>query len=187
MVRAAEPRQGVAGYNRLREPAAGHPCPLALLQLLWPADPESINRERSALDLTKDKFTIGRDRACDIAIADDTVSGHHAEISFIGGGKLLLTDCKSSNGTYRLLADGSKVPIRQELVSPLDTVRFGSVTIGMRELLESLRMKYPQFGEPQGVPTPSPPAPPEAQPKEFERCDCGRIKATGRPCPGCGA
>jgi len=138
------------------------------------------------LERSKDKFTIGRDRGCDIAIADETVSTWHAELSFLGDGKLLLTDCKSRNGTYRVLTDGSEVPLRQELVSPLDRIRFGNVSIGMRELLESLRMKYPQLGQPVGNAA-APRPPPAAGHRELERCECGRVKVVGSPCPGCGA
>jgi predicted component of type VI protein secretion system len=139
------------------------------------------------LERTKDKFTIGRDRGCDIAIADETVSTRHAELSFIADGKLLLTDCRSRNGTYRVLGDGSEVPVRQELVSPLDRVRFGNVRLAMRDLLESLRMKYPQFDHPGGAPPVPPARRPATGQAELERCECGRIKAVGQPCPGCGA
>lgn len=135
---------------------------------------------------TRDKFTIGRDRNCDIAIADNTVSSRHAELSFLGDGKLMLTDCRSSNGTFRLLADGTEAAIHQEQISPLDQVRFGNVRIGMRELLEALRMKYPQFGA-LAPRVPSPPMSAPLGPCELERCECGRIKPVGKPCPGCGA
>lgn len=137
------------------------------------------------MEQTKDKFIIGRDRGCDIAIADETVSTRHAELSFLGDGKLLLTDCKSRNGTYRMLADGSEVPVRQELVSPLDRVRFGNVRLQMRDLLESLRLRYPQFGQ-AAREAQAPQCAPAGQ-SELERCDCGRIKAVGKRCPGCGA
>ena len=134
---------------------------------------------------TRDKFTIGRDRNCDIAIADETVSSRHAEISFLGDGRLLLTDCRSSNGTFRQLADGTEARVRQELISPLDQLRFGNVRIGVRELLEALRMKYPNFGASSSQPPRR--AMRATSPRELERCECGRIKPVGEPCPGCGA
>lgn len=134
---------------------------------------------------TQQKFVIGRDRTCDIAIAHDTVSAHHAELSFIGDGKLLLTDCKSRNGTYRLLADGREEPVRQHLISPLDRVRFGEVRILVRELLDALRVKFPQVD--QIAPQSSSPVRQDLnRPQDLERCECGRIKPAGRACPGCG-
>jgi hypothetical protein len=139
------------------------------------------------VERTKDTFTIGRDRGCDIAIADDTVSARHAELCFLGDGKLLLTDCKSRNGTFRVLANGAEIPVRQELVSPLDRVRFGDARLAMRDLLESLRMKYPQFEMPAGAQRAAPPRPPADARRALERCECGRIKAVGASCPGCGA
>ncbi|MCG6861051.1 MAG: FHA domain-containing protein [Chromatiaceae bacterium] len=45
------------------------------------------------------KFSIGRERSCAIPVADDSVSAMHAELTFLGDGKLLLTDCNSTNGT----------------------------------------------------------------------------------------
>lgn len=82
------------------------------------------------------KFTIGRDVRCDVPLADDSVSARHAELSVPAPGTLLLTDCKSTNGTFLIGADGVARKIRQALVSPLDRVRFGSVTLGIRDLLD---------------------------------------------------
>lgn len=126
------------------------------------------------------RFSIGRDRTCDLAIAHDTVSARHAEISFIGGGRVLLTDCKSSNGTWRRGPDGTDEPIRQELISPMDQVRFGDVRMSVREIIEALRLKFPQFDSA----PPTPPRPPA--PRNLERCECGCVKPAGKPCPECG-
>ena len=128
---------------------------------------------------------IGRDRNCDIALGHDTVSARHAELTFLDDGKLLVTDRKSRNGTYRVLPDGRALALHHELVSPMDTLRLGEVTISVRELLEALRLKFPNFDT-----VPRPPAPPDPAPRVqghyLERCVCGRIKPAGKPCPGCG-
>jgi pSer/pThr/pTyr-binding forkhead associated (FHA) protein len=127
------------------------------------------------------KFTIGRDRACDIPLADDSVSGHHAELEFLEDGKLLLTDCRSTNGTFLLGTNGQAQRMTQSLVSPLDQVRFGGVTLGMRELLEALRLKS-------DVPNPSPveTEEPRVKGRRLIRCLCGGIKTANAPCPECG-
>ena len=127
------------------------------------------------------KFTIGRDRACDIPLADDSVSGHHAELEFLEDGKLLLTDCRSTNGTFLLGTNGQAQRMTQSLVSPLDQVRFGGVTLGMRELLEALRLKS-------DVPNPSPveAEEPRVKGRRLIRCLCGGIKTANAPCPECG-
>lgn len=127
----------------------------------------------------KRKFTIGRDRACDIPLADASVSGHHAELEFLEDGKLLLTDCQSTNGTYLLETDGQARQIRHTPVSPLDRVRFGGVTLGMRELLEALRLKS-------GVPSPVAQEEPRVKGRRLIRCVCGGIKTANAPCPECG-
>jgi hypothetical protein len=46
-----------------------------------------------AMNQPRHKFSIGRERSCDIPVADDSVSARHAELTFLGDGKLLLTDC----------------------------------------------------------------------------------------------
>ncbi len=121
------------------------------------------------------KISIGRDHACDIPLGDESVSARHAELTFLETGKLLLTDCKSTNGTFVIESDGSPRRIRQELVSATDRVRFGAVTLGVRELLETLRL-----GSSSEV------QPPMVQGRRLVRCPCGCVKPEGAPCPECG-
>jgi len=130
------------------------------------------------------KFTIGRDPSCHITIGDATVSGRHAELTEMGKGKWLLTDCKSRNGTFRIHRDGQKTPIRQELVSPLDQLCFGEVTLIMRELLESLRLAHLRLDAQDAQRCPRPPEPLTPS-GDLERCHCGAIKAVNKPCPMC--
>ena len=125
------------------------------------------------------KYSIGRERSCDIPLADDSVSGHHAELEFLEDGKWLLTDCQSTNGTFLLGNGGTPRRLSQSLVSPLDRVRFGAVTLGMRELLEALRLKA-------GIPSPTPEEAPRIQGRRLIRCLCGGIKTAEAPCPECG-
>lgn len=132
------------------------------------------------------KFTIGRNRACDLALADTTVSDYHAELAFIGEGKILLTDTNSSNGTFLVNGAGKAQKIRQELVSPQDQVRFGSVTLSMKSLLESLRLKFPNFEETLHRPAPTP-VKPWVTGDRLMRCECGSIiRPEDTRCPECG-
>jgi hypothetical protein len=134
---------------------------------------------------TKRRFTIGRDRTCDIPIADNSVSGKHAELTYLPDGKLLLTDCKSTNGTFLLQPHGREQRIRQELVSPMDRIKLGTVAIPVRDILEALRLKYPRFDA-----AVQPPAPrdqePWAQGRALIRCDrCGNPRRADEPCSVC--
>lgn len=134
------------------------------------------------------KFSIGRGRECDIVFADDSVSRLHAELTFLKDGKLLLTDCKSHNGTY-LIHGGKEKQIRQELISPMDTLQFGDVRISMKELLESIRLKFPSFNTGRiASPGENPPQSkkPWVKGTRLVRCQCGAVKAKGEPCPECG-
>jgi pSer/pThr/pTyr-binding forkhead associated (FHA) protein len=125
------------------------------------------------------KFTIGRERSCDIPLADDSVSGHHAELEFLQDGKVLLTDCQSTNGTFLLGPGGQSRPIHRSLVSPLDQVSFGAVTLGVGELIQALRLKA-------GIPAPATEEAPRVQGRRLIRCACGGIKTAEAPCPECG-
>jgi hypothetical protein len=77
---------------------------------------------------TQDSYTIGRDQACDLVLADLTVSRRHAGLHRDGGG-WLLDDQDSTNGT---MLNGWRV------TSPVavrvgDTVSFGSMTFKICE------------------------------------------------------
>ena len=133
------------------------------------------------------KFTIGRSRKCDIVLADDTVSRHHAELIFLHNGHLLLIDCHSQNKTS-IVENGQVRRISHEFLSPTDIVQFVSIRIPVKELLEAIRLKHPSWSQHEihpPVPEPPPPKPwsPDAQ---LVRCDCGGIKQKGHPCRECG-
>ena len=132
------------------------------------------------------KFTIGRDRTCDIPLADDSVSSRHAELEFLEDGKLLLIDCRSTNGTFLLEAGGQARRITQSLVSPLDQIRLGDVTMALRDLIEALRLKSAvPVPRALGVP-PGEPAALRVKGHHLLRCPCGGIKAANATCPECG-
>jgi len=132
------------------------------------------------VETRKSRFTIGRERTCDIPIADDSVSRLHAELSLIEGGKLFLTDCHSSNGTL-LLRDGQSRRITQELVRPTDRIQFGSVVLAVSDILASISGRHPAPGRN----SPKLDTPPAAGAKVI-RCECGAIKPEGKGCPACG-
>jgi len=72
---------------------------------------------------SQSRFTIGREPACDMTLADDTVSRWHASLERSAGG-WLLADLGSTNGT-RL--NGWRVN-QPTWVRPGDMVSFGGVT-----------------------------------------------------------
>jgi len=72
---------------------------------------------------SQSRFTIGRESACDMTLADDTVSRWHASLERSAGG-WLLADLGSTNGT-RL--NGWRVN-QPTWVRPGDMVSFGGVT-----------------------------------------------------------
>lgn len=121
------------------------------------------------------KYTVGRAPTCDIVLADESVSRVHAELVFLADGKLLVTDCRSTQGTVLLRLGGAQIAVRQELVSPLDTLRFGTVTMPVKELLQAIHLKHP----------PVAPMPPEGA--GLVRCGCGAVKVKNKLCEVCGA
>jgi hypothetical protein len=131
------------------------------------------------------KFTIGRAGDCDIVLADETVSRHHAVLWILDGGNLFLTDNDSRNGTFLLQSNGQR-RIRQELISSADTLLLGSMKKSVKDLLVAIRAKFPC-----GLGAPSESGAvaqvERARGKERRvRCGhCGAIKKIGSPCPEC--
>lgn len=120
------------------------------------------------------KFTIGRGPDCDIVLADESVSRIHAELAFLESGKLLVTDCRSTQGTYLMPHKGTMRSIRQELVLPVDTLRFGGVTMSVKELLRAIELRHPPVAA----------LPPVGA--GLVRCECGAVKVKNNPCEVCG-
>ena len=141
------------------------------------------------------KFTIGRERGCDVLIADESVSRVHAEI-WLENGRIMLADRGSSNGT-KLIRGGSSTAVNLEPLQPGDQVKFGSVTLDLNDLIAAVHAKNPGAlaigAGPPPLPAPPPPppaghaapAPPPRQGPLLVRCDCGAIKTMGQICPGC--
>ncbi len=127
------------------------------------------------------KFTIGRDKNCDVPIADDSVSRLHAELTLLDGGSLSLTDCHSSNGTA-VIREGKPRPIQREIIFSTDQLQFGDVVISAKDLLDAIRRKYPDLSNQQfpGLGQPG------EQGSKLIRCGCGAIKEKNQLCPACG-
>lgn len=131
------------------------------------------------------KFSIGRDAACDIRIADDSVSRVHAEMTLTEDGALILRDCGSRNGTS-LVRGGKTSPLRQETIRASDRVQFGEASVAAADLFSVLQQRFPRTSSLlDGVGSPKPPGPP-AKATKLVRCGCGTIKPVHQPCPECG-
>jgi predicted component of type VI protein secretion system len=142
------------------------------------------------------RFTIGRERSCDVAIADDSVSRVHAEIWLAEDGALVLEDRGSSNGST-LIRAGQSSPLKNEVVLPGDQIRFGGVTLGVRDLIEAVESKFPAAltpaaakapkAGPMGVPAAVTPAravpPPLPPPLPFVATPGPRAAQTPPPLP----
>jgi len=80
-----------------------------------------------SLHFTQDELTIGRDKACDVPIADEMVSAQHARLSFHHG-QWWLQDLNSTNGTY-LNAEKMTAPT---VITSGDEIRCGSSLIALQ-------------------------------------------------------
>ncbi len=129
------------------------------------------------------KFTIGRDRLCDVPIADESVSRMHAELLIAGDGSLLISDCRSRNGTA-LIRDTNVRPVFQEYVYASDEVQFGEVILTVQDLIETVAMKYPGVIDYRTLA--AQPNPPAALPARLIRCVCGATRIAARACSECG-
>jgi predicted component of type VI protein secretion system len=117
---------------------------------------------------------VGRAHDADIAIADQSVSTRHAELSLTKDGRLFVTDCGSRNGTF--VQDGGRTePLRQGAVSSSATVYFGSCAFPVAQLLELVRAAAPAR------------APVVAAAAGWVRCDsCAAPRRRGVACHVCG-
>lgn len=90
-------------------------------------------------------WTIGRNRECDIVIADTSVSRVHAELVETDDGRFYLTDCGSRYGTFvgggKDGAGGDKDgwnAIRQVYVGQEDRIRLGEYEASIAQLLRMI-------------------------------------------------
>ena len=84
--------------------------------------------------MNNNKITIGRSTDCDLVLADLTVSRLHAEIELLENNDLLLSDCQSTRGTS-VIRDGNEEKIRQKIILGTDFLRFGDISISVKEVL----------------------------------------------------
>ena len=120
------------------------------------------------------KYTIGRALTCDIVLADDSVSRVHAELTFLDDGKFLVTDRGSTQGTFVTRQGGEARITQREPASLSDTMRFGTVSMPVREIVRAIHLKHP----------PVAPMPPEGA--GLVRCQCGAVKVKNNRCEVCG-
>jgi pSer/pThr/pTyr-binding forkhead associated (FHA) protein len=81
-------------------------------------------------------WTIGRNRECDIVIADTSVSRVHAELVETDDGRFYLTDCGSKFGTF-VGGDGKDdwSAVRQVYIAREGRIRLGEYEASVAELL----------------------------------------------------
>lgn len=84
--------------------------------------------------MSNPKITIGRSTDCDLVLADLTVSRLHAEIELLENNHLLLNDCQSTRGTF-VIRGGHEEKIRQQTILRTDFLRFGDISISVKEVL----------------------------------------------------
>lgn len=83
----------------------------------------SKDRARQAVEINRVRITIGRIAENDVQLVDDKVSRHHAVIEMHDGGRVVLRDLDSHNGTFvdgirlsgsRVLTGGERVQFGDE-------------------------------------------------------------------------
>lgn len=82
-------------------------------------------------------YTLGRDAAAAITVPHGTVSRLHAEVIPLPDGRVYITDCASTNGTF-VNEDGRWRRISQEFASAGVRIRFGEVELSVSALLTQI-------------------------------------------------
>ena len=108
-------------------------------------------------------YAIGRDAVASIPVRHETVSRIHAEVIPLPDGRLYVTDCASTNGTF-LNEDGRWRRISQEFADAGAWLRFGEVEMGVSTLLAQIA-SLPGAGSAE-VPGPGGAGPPTAEQEE---------------------
>lgn len=92
-------------------------------------------------------YVVGRSSFADIVIPDESVAPRHAEVVITGDGRYYLTDCASSEGTWRRIAWQAKSAgqrdiadkagwelLRQDFVASDEMLRFGNHESSLEKL-----------------------------------------------------
>lgn len=120
----------------------------------------------------KNTWRIGRSHDCDYILHDPSVSRCHAEIRQLSNGRYLLVDRNSTQGTEIIGRDGKAHAITQQSVTSDDRVKFGSVTVTVRDILSGSGAVSEKTGH-------------DCNPPKV-RCACGAVKSQGEGCHVCG-
>jgi hypothetical protein len=110
----------------------------------------SRRRQREAIDIDRPRITIGRVPENDVQLADDRVSRHHAVIELQDGGRVVLRDLDSRNGTF---IDGVRLAGSRVLTGG-ERLQFGD---------EELRVEASPVVQPAGGPGPAKEPPADAR------------------------
>ena len=78
-------------------------------------------------------YIVGRDRECDVRLDDSSVSRRHAECVRLADGRLYITDCATTNGTFVLEGEEWR-EVRQTFVEPSSHIRFGDYRMTAKRL-----------------------------------------------------
>jgi hypothetical protein len=124
----------------------------------------SGDRERQAVDIDRARTTIGRVAENDLQLADDKVSRHHAVIETQDGGRLVLHDLSSRNGTF---VDGVRLSGSCVLVGG-ERLRFGDQQLRVEATAPAVAPALAPYAAP-AAPYAAPAAAPDAAPAAAER------------------
>ena len=82
-------------------------------------------------------YTVGRDLAAAIVLQHETVSRVHAELIPVSDGRIYVTDCASTSGTF-IHEGGQWHQLSQDFVSAGERLRFGEVEVSVQHLLTDI-------------------------------------------------
>src|SRR5437763_5172254 len=91
---------------------------------------ERGNDKGRALKVAPGKaLTIGRERACDLPVRDVMVSRKHFQVRLDDGGRVLVRDLRSSNGTF---LNGKRLEAERDAALEVeDKVQVGSTLLAL--------------------------------------------------------
>ena len=85
-------------------------------------------------------YVVGSHPRSDVWLNHESVSDRHAEVLRLPDGRLYVTDCHSTNGTYLLHGDAEQ-RLRQEFLPDAGRIRFGDHRMTTAELQRACRCR----------------------------------------------
>src|SRR3990170_734101 len=123
----------------------------------------------TAVEITGERFAVGREEGCELVLADEKASRRHAAFEALPDGRVVVRDLGSTNGT---LVDGRRIE-QPTLLSGGEQLQIGDTVLDLSDAASAAAPTTvgPDAGTVEEAPAAAtpPPSVPAATPSRIER------------------